>query len=75
MEELRRNIGTMVVAHVIFPTWGFTPPVHDIVNDDSGKSIVIESIGGKLHVHDNPLGILAKSPSFDWHIQIESLNP
>ncbi|MCT0213251.1 MULTISPECIES: choloylglycine hydrolase family protein [unclassified Synechococcus] len=68
VEEVRRNIGNVVVADVIFPAWGFTPPVHYIVNDASGKSIVIEYIGGKLQVHDNPLGVMANSPSFDWHM-------
>jgi choloylglycine hydrolase len=68
VEEVRQNIGNVLVADVIFPAWGFTPPVHYIVNDASGKSIVIEYIGGKLHVHDNPLGIMSNSPSFDWHM-------
>ncbi|MCP9928729.1 linear amide C-N hydrolase [Cyanobium sp. CH-040] len=68
VEEVRRNIANVVVADVVYPAWGFTPPVHYIVNDASGKSIVIEYIGGKLNVHDNPLGIMANSPSFDWHM-------
>jgi choloylglycine hydrolase len=68
VEEVRRNIANVLVADVIFPAWGFTPPVHYIVNDASGKSIVIEYIAGKLHVHDNPLGIMSNSPSFDWHM-------
>lgn len=68
VEEVRRNIGNVVVADVVFPAWGFTPPVHYIVNDASGKSIVIDYIGGKLHVHDNPLGVMANSPSFDWYM-------
>jgi len=68
VEEVRRKIGNVVVADVVYPAWGFTPPVHYIVNDASGRSIVIEYIGGKLHVHDNPLGIMANSPSFDWYM-------
>ena len=36
--------------------------------DATGKSIVIEYVGGQLHVHDNPLGVLTNSPSFDWHM-------
>src|SRR6201999_1968042 len=48
--------------------WGFAPEVHFVVHDASGKSIVIEYVGGKLHVYDNPLGVVTNSPSFDWHI-------
>jgi choloylglycine hydrolase len=68
VEEVRRNIGNVLVADVVFPAWGFTPPIHYIVNDSSGKSIVIEYVAGKLNVHDNPLGIMTNSPSFDWHM-------
>ena len=34
----------------------------------SGKSIVIEYVGGKLNVYDNPLGVITNSPAFDWHM-------
>ena len=36
--------------------------------DASGKSIVIEYVGGKLNVFDDPLGVVTNSPSFDWHM-------
>lgn len=42
--------------------------VHYIVYDRTGKSIVIEPVDGKLIVHDNPLGIITNSPTFDWHM-------
>jgi choloylglycine hydrolase len=38
------------------------------VHDATGKSIVIEYVGGKLHVHDDPLGVITNSPTFDWHM-------
>src|SRR6266853_2101577 len=53
---------------VLFGGWGFTPEVHYIVHDASGKSIVIEYVGGKLNAHDNPLGVITNSPTFDWHM-------
>lgn len=39
-----------------------------MVHDASGNSIVIEYVGGKLQVHDNPLGVMSNSPTFDWHM-------
>jgi len=39
-----------------------------VVYDRSGKSIVIEPVGGRLLVHDNPLGVMSNSPTFDWHM-------
>ena len=68
IDEVKANIGNIVVPSVIFGSWGFAPEVHFIVHDASGKSIVIEYVGGKLNVHDNPLGVVTNSPSFDWHM-------
>lgn len=68
VEEVRANIGKVVVTEVIFKAWGFSPPVHYVVHDASGKSIVIEYVDGKLKVYDNPLGIMTNSPTFDWHM-------
>ena len=47
---------------------GFVPPVHYIVTDASGSSVVLEYIGGELKVHANPLGVMTNSPTFDWHM-------
>jgi len=70
VEEVKANIGKVVVPAVVFEPWGFAPEVHFIVQDASGQSIVIEYVGGKLNVHDNPLGVLTNSPAFDWHMTI-----
>lgn len=66
--EVKANIGNIVVPAVVFGGWGFAPEAHYIVHDTSGKSIVIEYVGGKLNVHDNPLGVFTNSPQFDWHM-------
>lgn len=68
VDEVRQNLGTILVADVVLKAWGFTPPVHCVVHDASGKSIVIEYVDGTLHVHDNPLGTMSNSPTFDWHM-------
>jgi choloylglycine hydrolase len=41
--------------------------LHYAVHDAAGHSAVIEYVGGRLHVHNNPLGVVTNSPSFDWH--------
>jgi choloylglycine hydrolase len=42
--------------------------VHWRVVEESGRQIVIEIINGKAHFHENTLGVLTNSPSFDWHL-------
>ena len=41
-------------------------PVHISVHDAQGHSLVIEYVKGKLHLYDNPLGVITNSPTFDW---------
>ncbi len=47
---------------------GGPPPLHFIIRDRSGKSLVIEPIDGKLVVYDDPVGVMTNSPTFDWHL-------
>jgi len=68
IEDVKQNIGSVTVAEVVFKQWGFVPPIHYVVYDASGKSIVIEYMEGKLHVYDNVLGVITNSPAFDWHM-------
>lgn len=42
--------------------------MHIAVHDALGKNLVIEFIGGKVKVYDNPLGILTNRPEFDWQM-------
>jgi choloylglycine hydrolase len=41
-------------------------PLHFAVHDVQGDSLVIEYVKGKLHIYDNPLGVMTNSPTFDW---------
>ena len=61
--------GSVVVTPTVMPGWGDAPPpFHYVVYDKSGASVVVEPIDGRLVVHDNPLGVITNSPSFDWHM-------
>ena len=69
VEEVRRAVGDIKVAGAKLKEWGgIVPPFHWIVSDRSGVSIVIEPVGGELVIHDNPLGVITNSPTFDWHM-------
>lgn len=71
LDDVRAAIGPdgVTIAPTLAP--GFPPepqPVHFVVYDKSGASIVIEPLDGKLKVYDNPLGVITNSPTFDWHM-------
>jgi choloylglycine hydrolase len=59
---------TVLVGEAVQQDMGFVPPVHYIVTDAGGGSVILEYIGGELKVHANPLGVLTNSPTFDWHM-------
>ena len=47
---------------------GKTPPLHWVVSDAKGKSIIIEPRDKKLLVYENQVGVLTNSPDYEWHI-------
>lgn len=80
--EVRKAVeaGDVIITPTVLKGWGTeAPPFHYVVYDKTGASIVIEPIDGKLVVHDNPLGVMSNSPTFDWHMtnlkNYISLNP
>ena len=58
----------VLVGEVVQKDMGFVPAVHYILTDASGKSVVLEHVGGELKIHENPLGVMTNSPTFDWHM-------
>lgn len=68
VQEVKKVLPTIKVSKTMFKPWGFIPPVHAIVHDIDGNSLVIEYIKGALHLYDNPLGVITNSPTFDWHL-------
>ncbi len=40
--------------------------VHYWIGDSTGKVVIAEYVGGKLSIHDAPLGTLTNSPPYNW---------
>jgi len=66
--QVKELLPTIKVSNTFFDPWKIVPPVHAIVHDAQGFSLVIEYIDGKLIMHDNPIGTCTNAPSFDWHM-------
>ena len=67
VEEVRAAIASVVLVPVMVEAIKQPAPMHFIVFDRSGKSIVIEPVDGTLKVYDDPVGVLTNSPDFGWH--------
>lgn len=68
VQELRSELDDLVIVDIPDKFLGTTPPLHWIVTDKTGETIVIEPVDGKLAVYDNPLGVMSNSPDFPWHL-------
>lgn len=68
IDEVRKGIEDIRVVAIDEPALGFPAPIHVIVTDPTGKSIVIEPVDKILKVYDAPLGVITNSPGYDWHI-------
>lgn len=62
------NHGDVAIVSTKPKGWPGLPPLHYIVYDNSGKSIVIEPTKGRLRIYDNPIGAFSNAPSFGWHL-------
>lgn len=67
VDEVKAALPTVYAVVENVPNKGDTVfPLHLIINDASGKSIVVEYVKGKLHIHENTLGVATNSPTYDW---------
>ena len=66
--EVRDGISKVRVVPVVQPILGIASPAHWIVTDPGKQQLVIEYLGGQLHVYDAPLGVMTNAPPYDWHI-------
>ncbi len=62
--------GLQKVQILFHPMEGFhgTPPIHLSVHDKEGNSIAVEFLGRKMHIIDNPQGVLTNAPKLEWHL-------
>lgn len=68
INEVKELLSKIYVNNAVFSDWGIIPPIHAIIHDLWGNSLVIEYEQGKLNTYENPSGVFTNSPSFDWHI-------
>lgn len=49
------------------PLLDFAFTEHLAIHDAHGGDLVVEFVDGTMKLHDNPIGILTNSPTYDWH--------
>ena len=68
VEEVKAALPKLRVIHNkdLDKAFGAPSPLHQIVTDNTGASIVIEYVGGKLNIHDNKIGVMTNAPPYEW---------
>ncbi len=68
VSEVKKEIGKIDVVGAYVPQLRMVPGFHAAVHDAKGNNIVIEFIGGKTNIYDNPIGVMTNKPTFDWQL-------
>ncbi len=68
VEDAKKAIQDITVFGMYRDELKTIPPLHYAIHDATGNSAVFEYVNGRLQIHDNPLGVLTNSPTFDWHM-------
>jgi choloylglycine hydrolase len=70
VEEIKEALPELQVVYNedIIKTFGAPAPLHLVVTDSTGASIVIEYVEGKPNIYDNKVGVMTNAPTYDWHI-------
>lgn len=67
--ELEKNIENICIAEALVPLLGVVTPLHWILTDTTGRSVVIEPTGLTLSIQENPVGVMSNSPELNWHLK------
>jgi choloylglycine hydrolase len=69
VDEVKAGLAKIKVNRAEHPVFKGVVPLHFTLHDVSGKSIVVEYIGGDLQITDNPTHVMTNGPEFGWHLR------
>ena len=72
IKEAKKILSTINITDINFSEKMIASPLHWLIADKTGKSIVVETDKDGMHIYDNPIGCLTNNPQFP--IQLFNLN-
>jgi len=70
IEDVVDLLPKIQIVHENYPPFVGSPPMHWMVTDANGNSVVLEPTGeGEITAYENTLGIFTNSPSFPEHVK------
>lgn len=68
VEELETVLQHVSIIGMADPVTHTVAPLHWIATDKSGTCVVMEQTDRGLELFHNPIGVMANSPDFPWHL-------
>lgn len=68
IQEIKNQLKDCLIIGAIDDVTHTVAPLHWMLTDKTGKSIVIEQTEKGFEIHDNPIGVMTNSPDFQWHL-------
>ncbi|MHC9001566.1 choloylglycine hydrolase family protein [Enterococcus bulliens] len=66
---LRQKLDQIQLVALKNPILQVVLPLHFIVSDETGDTIVLESSASGLHLKENPVRVMTNSPELEWHLK------
>ncbi|MDF2803819.1 MAG: choloylglycine hydrolase family protein [Anaerocolumna sp.] len=68
VDDLPALLQNINIVGIPDPITNSIAPLHWIATDRSGSCVVIESTSRGIELINNPIGVMANSPDFNWHM-------
>lgn len=68
VNEVIKAFNSIHLFGITDPITNSVAPLHWIINDKHLNCIVVESTKAGVKIYNNPIGVLANSPNFPWHL-------
>lgn len=68
IDEVKKAISEITIVNQEVSLLGLVTPLHWVVTEESGASIVIEPMPDGIKIHENTIGVMTNSPDYEWHM-------
>ena len=84
VEEVKSRLGEINIVNDRLDFIGMPAPLHWVIVDETGASVVVEPLKKELDISENIVGVLTNSPDLTWHttnlrnyigLQVEQVEP
>lgn len=68
VQEVRERLQEVKLVAKEVDLLGIVVPLHFILSDPTGETIVIETEANRLTIKENPVHVMTNSPNLEWHL-------